>query len=180
MSISQAEYSRLRTAVETLTKSPGVGTVEIADGQIILALPPLRRHEHASQQIAGQIDAQLLRTHPGYRAHHGAELASIGLGRLLRPDLIVSPENLRRDVPPHEVLLVVEVVSKPNPQRDYHDKVHDYSAMGIPVYLLVDPRTGTGIVHSEPGYECREKFVFGDKITVGPWTLDTSGLLTYA
>ncbi|MFE7189168.1 hypothetical protein [Kitasatospora sp. NPDC057541] len=25
-----------------------------------------------------------------------------------------------------------------------------------------------------------EAFVFGDKVAVGPWTIDTSGLLTYA
>ncbi|GAA1198221.1 isoleucyl-tRNA synthetase [Kitasatospora gansuensis] len=81
---------------------------------------------------------------------------------------------------PHEVVLVVEVVSTSNPENDYENKVHDYAAMGIPHYLLVDPRDGTGIVHSQPGYASREKFAFGDTVPVGPWTIDTSGLLTYA
>lgn len=52
--------------------------------------------------------------------------------------------------------------------------------MGIPLYLLVDPRKGTGIVHDEPGCTSRREFAFGDTIAVGPWTLDTSGLLMYA
>lgn len=35
-------------------------------------------------------------------------------------------------------------------------------------------------MHDEPGYTRRKDFAFGDKITVGPWTLDTSVLRTYA
>ncbi|WP_162257872.1 MULTISPECIES: Uma2 family endonuclease [unclassified Kitasatospora] len=75
---------------------------------------------------------------------------------------------------------MVEIVSKSNPETDYQNKVRDYAAMGIPLYLLVDPREGTGIVYSQPGYASREKFVFGDTVLVGPWSIDTSGLLTYA
>ena len=46
--------------------------------------------------------------------------------------------------------------------------------------MLIDPRDGTGIVHSLPGYPQRTPFVFGDTVSVGPWKLDTSVLLTYA
>jgi Uma2 family endonuclease len=80
---------------------------------------------------------------------------------------------------PADVLLAVEVVSKSNPENDYDEKVRDYAAMGIPLYLLVDPRDGTGIVHSQPRYARREGFVFGDAVQVGPWRIDTGGLLTY-
>ncbi|MFE6869081.1 Uma2 family endonuclease [Kitasatospora sp. NPDC057692] len=89
-------------------------------------------------------------------------------------------EGEQSAVLPHEVLLGVEIVSKSDPENHYRDKVHDYGAMGIPLHLIIDPRTGTGIVHSEPGYANREEFVFGDRIAVGPWTVDTGGLLTYA
>jgi hypothetical protein len=51
--------------------------------------------------------------------------------------------------------------------------------MGIPLYLIVDPRDGTGIVHSQPRYTRRESFPFGDTVAVGPWRIDTGGLLTY-
>ncbi|MFJ6770922.1 Uma2 family endonuclease [Kitasatospora sp. NPDC091257] len=184
MSIDPAVYARLLEIADQLPKVPGIGKIEIADGQIVMMMSPVKRHELAVLRLSRQINAQLSATHPGHIAYHGADLQDAGLGRLRNPDLMVFPEATlegeQRAVLPHEVLLVVEVVSKSNPENDYHDKVRDYSAMGIPFYLLVDPRTGTGIVHSEPGYEAREKFVFGDRIAVGPWTLDTSGLLTYA
>ncbi|MET8623232.1 Uma2 family endonuclease [Kitasatospora sp. NPDC004669] len=184
MSIDPAVYARLREIADQLPQVPGIGKIEIADGEIVMMMSPVRKHELAVIRIARQLNAQLPTTHPGYIAHPGADLEDAGLGRLRNPDLMVFSEKvLESDQPallPHEVLLVVEIVSKSNPENDYRNKVHDYAAMGIPLYVIVDPRTGTGIVHSEPGYQSREKFSFGDSIAVGPWTLDTSGLLTYA
>lgn len=149
-----------------------------------MTLPPVKRHELAVIRISQQLNAQLPRTHPGYIAHGGADLEDTGLGRLRNPDLMVfAEETLEGDGPallPHEVLLVVEIVSKSNPENDHHGKVRDYAAMGIPLYLLVDPREGTGIVHDEPGYTSRKEFAFGDTITVGPWSIDTGVLRTYA
>ena len=60
------------------------------------------------------------------------------------------------------------------------NKVREYAAMGIPLYLLIDPRDGTGIVHSAPRHTSREKFSFGDTVTAGPWKPDTGVLRTYA
>ncbi|GAA3060116.1 hypothetical protein GCM10020229_84740 [Kitasatospora albolonga] len=184
MSIDPATYARLREIADKLPQVPGIGKIEIANGEIVMMMSPVRRHELAVLRLARQLDAQLPGTHPGFVAFAGADLEDVGLGRLRRPDLMVFAEQaLEGEQPallPHEVLLVVEVVSRSNPENDYEDKVHDYAAMGIPHYLLVDPRDGTGIVHSQPGYASREKFVFGDTVTVGPWRLDTSGLLTYS
>ncbi|AUY51423.1 Uma2 family endonuclease [Streptomyces sp. CB01881] len=184
MSIDPAVYARLREIADQLPQIPGIGKVEIADGEIMMMMSPVKKHELAVIRIARQLNAQLPQTHPGHIAHPGADLEDAGLGRLRNPDLMVFSEKvLESDQPallPHEVLLVVEIVSKSNPKNDYQAKVHDYAAMGIPFYLIVDPRTGTGIVHSEPGYTSRKEFAFGDTITVGPWTLDTSSLLTYA
>ncbi|MER6397794.1 Uma2 family endonuclease [Kitasatospora sp. NPDC001603] len=184
MSIDPAAYARLREIADQLPQIPGIGKVEIADGEIVMMMSPVMRHELAVLRIARQLNAQVPNTHPGHIAYHGADLEDVGLGRLRNPDLMVFPEALLESeqsaVLPHDVLLVVEIVSKSNPENDYRDKVRDYSAMGIPFYLIIDPRTGTGIVHSEPGYDSCEKFAFGDTITVGPWIIDTSGLLTYA
>ncbi|MFE2414433.1 MULTISPECIES: Uma2 family endonuclease [unclassified Kitasatospora] len=183
MSIDPATYARLREIADQLPQIPGIGKIEIANGAIVMMMSPVKRHELAVLRISRQLNAQLPDTNPGHIAYHGADLEDAGLGQLRNPDVMVFPEaTLEGEQPavlPHEVLLVVEIVSKSNPNNDYHNKVRDYSAMGIPFYLIIDPRDGTGIVHSEPGYESREKFNFGDKITVGPWTLDTSGLLTY-
>jgi Uma2 family endonuclease len=183
VSSDAATFARLREIADQLPQVPGAGAVEIAHGQIVMMLSPVKRHELAVLRLSRQLNEQLPKTHPGSVAFAGADLEDAGLGRLRRPDLMVFPEaTLEGDesaVLPQEALLVVEVVSKSNPANDYEDKVLDYATMGIPYYLLVDPRDGTGIVHSQPNYVSREKFAFGDTVTVGPWTLDTSGLLTY-
>ncbi|MFE0464241.1 Uma2 family endonuclease [Kitasatospora sp. NPDC058965] len=184
MSIDAETFAKLRAIADQLPQVPGLGAIEIAHGQIVMMMSPVKRHELAILQVQRQLSSQLAATHPGYIAYAGADLEDSGLGRLRRPDLMVFPEATLRGeeaaVLPHEVLLAVEIVSRSNPENDYDDKVRDYAAMGIPHYLLVDPRDGTGIVHSQPGYTSREKFVFGDRIAVGPWTIDTDSLLTYA
>ncbi|MFB7476192.1 Uma2 family endonuclease [Kitasatospora sp. NPDC056184] len=184
MSVDPAVYARLREIADQLPQIPGIGKIEIRDGEIVMTMSPVKRHELAVLRIARQLNAQLPATNPGYIAYHGADLEDAGLGRLRNPDLMVFPEatleGTQSAVLPHEVLLVVEIVSKSNPDNDYQAKVRDYAAMGIPFYLLVDPRNGTGIVHDEPGYTNREKFAFGDTVAVGPWSIDTGGLLTYA
>ncbi|MFD9066052.1 Uma2 family endonuclease [Kitasatospora purpeofusca] len=184
MSIDPAAYARLRESADRLPLIPGIGKVEIAGGMITLALPPVEQHAWAIVGIARQLNAQLPRTHPGHVAHAGAELEDASRGRLRVPDLMVfaeaAPEGGGPALLPHEVLLVVEIVPKSAPGNDYQTKVRDYAAMGIPLHLLVDPRKGTGIVHDEPGCTSRKEFAFGDTITVGPWTLDTGVLRTYA
>ncbi|MFI6445439.1 Uma2 family endonuclease [Kitasatospora sp. NPDC050543] len=183
MSTDPAVYARLREIADQLPQVPGIGKVEIADGEIVMMMSPVNRHELAVLRIARQLNAQLPQTHPGYVAHGGADLEDAGLGRLRNPDLMVFPEAaLDTEKPallPHQVLLVVEIVSKSDPENDYKNKVHDYAVMGIPLYLLIDPRKGTGVVHDLPGYESRKDFTFGDTVTVGPWSLDTSVLRTY-
>ncbi|MFE6749228.1 Uma2 family endonuclease [Kitasatospora purpeofusca] len=184
MSVDPMDYARLREIAGLLSPVPGIGKIEIADGAIVLTLPPVDRHESAVAHIARQLNTQLPRTHPGRIARAGADLEDAARGRRRTPDLVVCAEAASESAGPallpHEVLLVVEVVSAADPKTDHHDKVRDYAAMGIPLYLLVDPRKGTGIVHDEPGCTSRKEFAFGDTITVGPWTLDTGVLRTYA
>lgn len=181
--VDPRSYAGLRRLAEELADIPGVGKVEIADGRVIVTMPPVNRHELVVLRLWRQLDAQVGTTHPGYIAHSGAAVEAPGLGRLRRPDIVVFPEagleGTAGGLRPDEVLLVVEVVSRPNPWSDYRDKVRDYTAMGIPHYVIVDPRDGTGIVHTLLGYRQRTAFVFGDTVGVGPWKLDTGELLTY-
>ncbi|MFD5084012.1 Uma2 family endonuclease [Kitasatospora sp. NPDC058406] len=184
MSTDPAAYARLREIADQLPRIPGAGKVEIADGGIVMTTSPVKRHELAVVRVARQLNAQLPQSRPGHIAHGGADLEDVGLGRLGNPDLMVFPEvaldDEDRGLLPHEVLLVVEIVSKSNPENDYHAKVRDHAAMGIPLYLPVDPRKGTGVVHDGPGCTSRREFAFGDSVAVGPWTLDTGGPCTYA
>lgn len=179
-------FAELRRIAEALPEVPGVGAVEIAHGEIIMMMSPVARHELAVIRLSRQLNAQLLRTHPGFIAHGGADLVDPALGRLRRPDIMVFAEcDLEPDVAalrPEQVLLVVEVVARSDPENDYEEKVTDYKAMGIAHYLIVDPRSGTGAIHSLPDYREPVKFSFGDTVTLGPWTpgpLDTSVLRTY-
>ncbi|WP_405921472.1 Uma2 family endonuclease [Streptomyces sp. NBC_00122] len=84
--------------------------------------------------------------------------------------------------------MVVEVVSRTNSLTDIRDKLHDYPRMGVPLYVVVDPRKDkkTVTVHSDPsagpdGIRFRKAvpYAFGDTVIAGRWTLDTSSLKSY-
>jgi Uma2 family endonuclease len=86
-----------------------------------------------------------------------------------------------------DVTVAFEVVSPSNPGNDYITKLRDYPRMGVPAYVIIDPRDGTVTVHSgpdtvsgEPCYrEAPRKYKFGDTVQLGTWTLDTSKFPKY-
>jgi hypothetical protein len=81
-----------------------------------------------------------------------------------------------------QVLAVVEVISPSNPNNDCIEKLADYPAMGIDHCLIVDPRTGTVEVHSEPRkgrYTRKDPYVYGDSVPFGPWTVETADFRRY-
>ncbi|MGW0916622.1 hypothetical protein ACWD1Z_33585 [Streptomyces sp. NPDC002784] len=58
--------------------------------------------------------------------------------------------------------------------------------MGVPHYLIVDPRDGSAVHYwapaqrsGEPAYDNRQHYTFGDTITVAGWKIDTAGLTRY-
>ncbi|MET9848723.1 Uma2 family endonuclease [Streptomyces ossamyceticus] len=118
------------------------------------------------------------------------------------PDVEAEPEGIMRhpdvmviswadmDVPgsfdPRTLVAAVEVVSRSNPDNDWVGKVRDYPLLGIPVYAVFDPRTGTGAVltdiHSTPDgprYATRKDFVYGEDVTIADWTISTENLPRY-
>lgn len=163
---------------------------EISGDEIVMMMSPSRPHEYIALRLRQQLDRQLP---PGLVAHTGGEVEDASLGRLRRPDLIVVPdavfaESTMAPFHPRDVALVGEIVSPSNHSTDYVEKMHDYPAMGIPFYLLVDPRTGVVVSLSDPGpapgggepvYRTRSEHAFGESVTVGEWTLETTGLQTY-
>ncbi len=185
------DYARMRAIAEELMEhapDPIVG-VEITSDGIFMMMSPSRPHELIAARLRRQLDRQLA---DGLMAHTGGEVEDASIGKLRRPDLIVVSEDVFAEdtmdpFHPRDLSLVTEIVSPSNHSNDYTDKMDEYPAMGIPLYLLIDPRDGTAAVMSDPGvgadgrhhYRARHDYVFGDKVSVGPWTVDTSEFRKY-
>ncbi|MFJ4622666.1 Uma2 family endonuclease [Streptomyces sp. NPDC088812] len=185
------EYAKMRAIAEELgavaEQLEGTWSIEIGPaGPILAMMCPSKRHEGTIRRICKQLDVQLAATHPGYVCANGPEIEHPGLGRMRLPDAVVIPEDVLDEEGPAvdatQVLAVIEIVSPSNPNNDYVEKLADYPAMGIPHYLIVDPRTGTVEVHSEPckgRYTGKESYIYGDEVPFGPWTVDTSEFRRY-
>lgn len=162
------------------------GRYEISGGQILMMMSPAGRHERAAWLLAHRLQPQLAE---GLIAHTGGDVENAALGILRRPDLVVLPfaaTDTDGAFPAEAVELAVEIVSPSNPENDYEGKLRDYPLMGIPHYLIVDPRDGTAHHHWQPAdkagravYENHVAYAFGDTIPVGEWRVETDGLPRY-
>ncbi|KPI26287.1 protein of unknown function DUF820 [Actinobacteria bacterium OK074] len=181
----------MRSIAEKLTayaeQLEGSWNVEIGpSGPFLAMMSPSKRHEGTVRRIRNQLNAQLPATHPGYVCENGPEIEHPAIGRMRRPDAVVIPEAVLDEeglaVDATQVLAVVEIVSPSSPDSDYGEKLAEYPAMGIAHYLIVDPRTGTIEVHSEPGqgrYRHKESYIFGDVVPFRPWAVESGGFLRY-
>ncbi|GAA4966614.1 hypothetical protein GCM10023238_38000 [Streptomyces heliomycini] len=110
-------------------------------------------------------------------------------GIMRRPDVMVitlADMEVPAGFDPRTLIAAIEVVSRSNPDNDWVGKMGDYPLMGVPVYAIFDPRTGSGAVLSDihstpdgPRYAVRKDFVYGEDVTIGGWTIFTSGLPRY-
>ncbi|MFB7247053.1 hypothetical protein CW362_04215 [Streptomyces populi] len=185
------DYAKMRMIAEELTEYAeqleGSWEVEIGpSGPFLAMMSPSKRHEGAVRRIRNQLNEQLPATHPGYICENGPEIEHPGIGRMRRPDAIVIPEDVLDEeglsVDATRVLAVIEIVSPSNPDNDYGEKLAEYPAMGIADYMIVDPRTGTIEVHSEPcgdRYRDKASYIFGDAVPFGPWTVRTDAFRRY-
>ncbi|MWA13419.1 Uma2 family endonuclease [Streptomyces sp. BA2] len=185
------DYAKMRAIAEELgtyaERLEGTWNVEIGpSGPILAMMCPSKRHEGTVHRICQQLNKQLLVTHPGYICANGPEIEHPAIGRMRRPDALVIPEAVLDEegiaVDATQVLAVIEIVSPSNPNNDYGEKLTEYPAMGIDRYMIVDPRTGTIEVHSEPcagRYGNKEPYIFGDKVPFGPWTVETVAFRRY-
>ncbi|MEV7521558.1 Uma2 family endonuclease [Streptomyces sp. NPDC091371] len=123
-------------------------------------------------------------------AHTGApdvEAEPEGIMRL--PDLILIAEadmEIQGSFDPRTLIAAIEIVSRSNPDNDWVGKMRDYPLLGIPVYAIFDPRTGSGAVLSDihstsagPRYATRKDFVYGEDVTIDRWTISTADLPRY-
>ncbi|MFJ6697008.1 Uma2 family endonuclease [Streptomyces sp. NPDC091272] len=189
--VSYRQLCDLAEAFESEADRRGIPVWAEVGGQEITVQLTSRTSAHArvvsvlGRQIENQDEAAV--TLSGARVHHPA----IGLCRT--SDLVImAAETYERRTEEFasfapDVLAVVEVVSPSNPGNDYVSKLRDYPRMGVPEYVIVDPRNGTVTVHSgpdaaggEPRYaDARRHYKFGDVVPVGPWAIDTAKFPRY-
>ncbi|MCS0602963.1 Uma2 family endonuclease [Streptomyces sp. LP11] len=110
-------------------------------------------------------------------------------GIMRHPDVTViawTDLDVEGSLAPRTIVAAIEVVSRANPENDWTGKLRDYPLIGIPVYAIFDPRTGTGAVFTDihptpdgPRYATRKDFVYGEDVTIADWTISTEGLPLY-
>ncbi|WP_225446727.1 Uma2 family endonuclease [Streptacidiphilus sp. PB12-B1b] len=195
--VDPAVYARMRAIAQELwplaDHLDGFWGVEIGASGPFVMMSPVGRHEAITYRVVRQLEEQIPRTHPGTDviAQSGTEIEDPSIGRMRRPDAVVVPLHVLDDsegtVDAGKIHAVVEVVSKNNPDNDYVEKVADYPAMGIPLYLLVDPRKGVVFTYQDilpgsngPRYDRISEYAFGDTVPFGPWLIDTAGFKRYS
>ncbi|MFD6490289.1 Uma2 family endonuclease [Streptomyces sp. NPDC059944] len=183
----QDNYRHLRELRETFDHPEPLAWPEISHGRLVMVVRPGKRHQLVAHRLRTKLEPQL-----------GAELVLLvgtdmedaELGVLRIPDLVVVDEEeatAHGDViDPRRTHLVIEIVSPSNPGNDYEAKLRDYPAMGVPHYLIIDPRDGTAAHHwaptrriGVPAYENRQHYAFGDVVGIGDWMIDTAALPRY-
>ncbi|MEV7020713.1 Uma2 family endonuclease [Kitasatospora sp. NPDC093558] len=175
-------HARLLAYAQSLTPPTG-WKIEISGDEIIMM---------AGRSVIHQRNLLLVRRQ--FEAHEPADLmpsentdlASPNVGKLRNPDLTYIPlESGGNEVPAEQAAIAVEIVSPSNPENDLVGKVRDYPLMGIPLYLLIDPREGDITLYSEPsdsGYHQRWDGKFGDPVPIPSpfgFELATDALLRY-
>ncbi|MFJ2264601.1 Uma2 family endonuclease [Streptomyces sp. NPDC087844] len=187
----QTLYRRLRDMRDHFTPPPGLAWPEISDGKIVMMMSPRPRHQLTATRVRDRLSRQLPDDLGVFEA---TDTDDEGLGKLRVPDLHVCPyDAMETDDPldPREITLAIGIVSPSNPENDYRDKTRDYPAMGIPHYLILDPRDATwtyqweiGRTDGRAGYENRLHLPYGKPVTLdtdlGTWTIDTTGLPRYS
>ncbi|QIP86103.1 Uma2 family endonuclease [Streptomyces sp. Tu 2975] len=164
------------------------GKFEITkEGIVHDMMSPAKPHELTVLRVRRLLERVLP---DGLVAHTGTpdvELAPEGIMR--HPDVMVIAEadmEGEGSFDPCTLFAAVEVVSRSNPDNDWVGKTRDYPLLGIPVYAVLDPRTGSGAVFSDihstpagPRYATRKEFVYGEDIAIGDWTIPTADLPRY-
>ncbi|MEU7646567.1 Uma2 family endonuclease [Streptomyces huasconensis] len=123
-------------------------------------------------------------------AHTGTpDVEDLPEGIMRHPDVMVIAEadmEIQGAFDPRTLIAAVEIVSRSNPDNDWVGKMRDYPLVGVPVYVIFDPRTGSGAVMTDihatpqgPRYATRKDFVYGEPVTIAEWTIPTDNLPRY-
>lgn len=164
------------------------GKFEITkEGIVHDMMSPAKPHELTTLRVRRRLEKVLPQELVAHTGTPDVEEAAEGIMR--HPDVMVIAEadmEGEGSFDPRALIAAVEVVSRSNPDNDWVSKMRDYPLLGIPVYAIFDPRTGSGAVlsaiHSTPDgprYATRKDFVYGEDVTIGAWTISTEQLPRY-
>ncbi|MBB4933472.1 Uma2 family endonuclease [Lipingzhangella halophila] len=180
---------KLRRLAESLDVPEGY-RVEILGGNIVVSPHGSSVHSITMIQIAEQLGRQLpdeferlVEYDVESADDHDYEPA---------PDVVVVPRPVvDEDLPRVEadaVEMVVEIVSRGNWKTDHTTKTAVYARWNIPIYLLVDPREGSTVLHHDPDpargeYQATHRQPYGATVELpdplGGVRIDTSGFRLY-
>jgi Uma2 family endonuclease len=180
-------YEAMRDVVEGIQDSVP-GKLEITkEGIVHDMMSPGGPHEMTAARVSRRLEQVMPE---GLLAHTGTpDVEDLHAGVLRHPDVMViawADMDVEAAFDPRTIVAAIEVVSRSNPENDWVSKMRDYPLLGIPVYVIFDPRTGEGAVMSDihptpngPRYATRKDFVYGEDVTIGEWTISTDDLPRY-
>ena len=182
------QYRAMRDFVQSMDDTLP-GKFEITkEGIVHDMMAPVKQHELTVLRLRKRLEQVMPEEIVAHTGEPDLEDAPEGIMR--RPDVMVIAEadmEGEGTFDPRTLLAAVEIVSNSNPDNDWVSKVRDYPLVGVPIYAVFDPRTGTGAVltdiHSTPDgprYATRKDFVYGEDVTIGDWTISTENLPRYA
>ncbi|MBT3163240.1 Uma2 family endonuclease [Streptomyces sp. Vc74B-19] len=180
-------YRALRDFVRS-TDDALPGKFEITkEGIVHNLLSPNGRHELTASLLRKRLERVMPEEVVAHTGTPDVEDEYEGIMR--RPDVMVitmTDMGVPAGFDPRALIAAIEIVSRSNPENDWVGKLRDYPLLGIPTYVIFDPRTGTGAVFTDihstpdgPRYAVRKDFVYGEDVTIGEWTISTSGLPRY-
>ncbi|WP_017596092.1 Uma2 family endonuclease [Nocardiopsis potens] len=168
---NRTEEPSLRTVAEkTAEMLPDGYRVEILGGSIVVSPTPSALHGTVVSRVHRQLVTRLPDDLECYQVvsigEHGQNADYV------TPDLAVMPVEAAEDhwlIHPEAFCFVMEVVSRSNAETDIKLKPQVYAGMEIPLFLLVDPRDGSIVLHSNPregAYQAISRMKFGDTVVL--------------
>ncbi|MFD9206824.1 Uma2 family endonuclease [Streptomyces sioyaensis] len=181
-------YQTMREFVQSMDDTLP-GKFEITkEGIVHDRMAPVGPHELTTLRIRKRLEKAMPEELVAHTGTPDVEGPSEGIMR--HPDVMVIAEadmEVEGSFDPRTLIAAIEVVSRSNPDNDWVSKVRDYPFLGIPLYVIFDPRTGMGAVLSDihptpsgPRYATRKEFVYGEDVTISEWTITTQDLPLYA
>ncbi|MER5539294.1 Uma2 family endonuclease [Streptomyces mirabilis] len=180
-------YRAMRDFVQSMDDTLP-GKFEITKEGIVHDLTtPNGAHELTTAHIRRRLEKVMP---PECVAHTGTpDVEDLPEGILRHPDvMLIAEADMEGDgsFDPRTIIAAIEIVSRSNPDNDWVSKVRDYPLLGIPLYVIFDPRMGEGAVLSGihptpigPRYATRKDFMYGEDVTIAEWTISTADLPRY-